>query len=768
MNITELIVELLQKGQRVELPEIGTFDSVTQAPRHDTASGTYYPATRNIVFRPGTSGDNSMVKIIAERDCVNEDVARQMWVNYTDALNEKIQRTGEHQFGPLGTLTKAGSGFAFEMSEGVVIEAGGSTEKPIEGVKTYDHSGSADPFAQFEEEPVGTVVQRPEPVRAPEPEPEPEAVPEPEPKPEAEPEPALAEKEEVVAEEVKAEEVVDEAWQEKLKQVEELPKSKAMLKAEAKAEKARIKAEAKAEKERAKLRKRAQKDHDSTQRRMEEDREAEARREAEDRHRAEKELRKAEQKAEEGRLRAEKEAEAALQRAEQKAEEERVKATKRAAALAALAAAGQTAQSAGAEAAPLATNPAAMAQQEAKEELERQVAAKQKEMERAEKEAARKAKEAEAEAARQAKEAEAEAARQAKEAEKETARRLKEEKRQAEEAAKEAARQAKEAEKEAARQAKAAKKEAAKAAALVAKAAESEEKEEKKSRKGWLWLLLLLLLLLLAGGAYYFLKMKPQSGVASTELAGKHFDAPNVNSLTFNTDMIDYSSREITRNTDQVCRTMSDYVNEFLADQGYRNARTAMMDHVRQYAEQRLGEMMGPRMAAQRFMPYEDYVYQDAEPWLRQRYAYQSRGQVQGELMDEGFMDRMLNRIIDDYGIMPDNAQAPTAAPAQAATLAQPAAQKKAVAPANENPVYVYVEKESKQGFDIVAGFYLNKATAARMAARLHELGCDAYIIEKNEMYYVSMGSAPTRTKAEALYKHIKSWYDGDVVIKEL
>lgn len=756
MNITELIVELLQKGQRVELPEIGTFDSVTQAPRHDTASGTYYPATRNIVFRHGTSGDNSMVKIIAERDCVNEDVARQMWVNYTDALNEKIQRTGEHQFGPLGTLTKAGSGFAFEMSEGVVIEAGGSTEKPIEGVKTYDHSGSADPFAQFEEEePVGTVVQRPEPVRAPEPEPEPEAVPE--------PEPALAEKEEVVAEEVKAEEVVDEAWQEKLKQVEELPKSKAMLKAEAKAEKARIKAEAKAEKERAKLRKRAQKDHDSTQRRMEEDREAEARREAEDRHRAEKELRKAEQKAEEGRLRAEKEAEAALQRAEKKAEEERVKATKRAAALAALAAAGQTTQSAGAEAAPLATNPAAMAQQEAKEELERQVAAKQKEMERAEKEAARKAKEAEAEAARKAKEAE-----------KEAARRLKEEKRQAEEAAKEAARQAKEAEKEAARNAKAAKKEAAKAAALAAKATEGEEKEEKKSRKGWLWLLLLLLLLLLAGGAYYFLKMKPQSGVASTELAGKHFDAPNVNSLTFNTDMIDYSSREITRNTDQVCRTMSDYVNEFLADQGYRNARTAMMDHVRQYADQRLGEMMGPRMAAQRFLPYEDYVYQDAEPWLRQRYAYQSRGQVQGELMDEGFMDRMLNRIIDDYGIMPDNAQAPTAAPAQAAapapaaTPAQPAAQKKAVAPANENPVYVYVEKESKQGFDIVAGFYLNKATAARMAARLHELGCDAYIIEKNEMYYVSMGSAPTRTKAEALYKHIKSWYDGDVVIKEL
>ena len=78
------------------------------------------------------------------------------------------------------------------------------------------------------------------------------------------------------------------------------------------------------------------------------------------------------------------------------------------------------------------------------------------------------------------------------------------------------------------------------------------------------------------------------------------------------------------------------------------------------------------------------------------------------------------------------------------------------------------MEKNSKQGFDIIAGFYLNKGTAAKMTARLHEQGCDAYIIEKNDMYYVSMGSAPTRTKAEALYNHIKSWYDGDIVIKEL
>lgn len=579
MNITELIVELLQNGQRVELPGIGTFDSTMQAPRHDTASGTYYPTTRNIVFSEQTSGDNAIVKSIAERECVNEQVAQQMWTNYIDALTDKIQRTGEHRFGELGTLSKAGSGYAFSMADGVVIEAGGATGTTLQGVKTYDHSGSDDPFAQFDmDEPQTVETPQPEPMPAPEPEPEPEPAPEPDPEPDL----------------------------------------------------------------------------------------------------------------------------------------------------------------------------------------------------KAEEEAARLAKAAELEAERKAREAKREAERKAKEAEKEAARKLKEEQRLAEEAAKEAVRQAKaaeieatrqakEAEKEAARQAKAAKKEAAKATALAPNTSDDKH-EEKKRGKGWLWLLLLL-----AGGAYYFLKAKPS--VATTELtSSKHFETPNTNSLTFNTDMLEYSGRDINRNTDMVCRTMADYIDNFLSGQGYSNARTAMTDMVHQYADQRLNELLGTRLAAQRFLPYDDYVYTNAEPWLRKNYAYQSRGKVQGELMDQGILDKMLNKVIDEYSIMPDNAQGAVQTeprPAQAEAAQKAPLQKKADAE-DDKPVHVYVGKNSKQGFDIVAGFYLNKATAAKMTARLHELGCDAYIIEKNEMYYVSMGSAPTRTKAEALYKHIKSWYDGDIVIKEL
>ena len=43
MNITSLIVELLQKGQKVEIPEIGTFDSVEQANRFSKEFGLPEP-----------------------------------------------------------------------------------------------------------------------------------------------------------------------------------------------------------------------------------------------------------------------------------------------------------------------------------------------------------------------------------------------------------------------------------------------------------------------------------------------------------------------------------------------------------------------------------------------------------------------------------------------------------------------------------------------------------------------------------------------------
>ena len=135
--------------------------------------------------------------------------------------------------------------------------------------------------------------------------------------------------------------------------------------------------------------------------------------------------------------------------------------------------------------------------------------------------------------------------------------------------------------------------------------------------------------------------------------------------------------------------------------------------------------------------------------------------------MSGNALEQMLENVIETLGLQQGESQH-TVDDVQQVKAAEQTAVKKPRPTDKEAPVYVYVEKNSKQGFDIIAGFYLNKMTAAKMTARLHEQGCDAYIIEKNEMFYVSMGSAPTRTKAEALYNHIKSWYDGDIVIKEL
>lgn len=708
MNITELIVELLQQGQKVELPGIGTFDSVVQDPHHDPVTRIYYPATRSIVFGEGTTGDNAIVKEIARRDCVSDDVAQQMWRNYIDALTDKINRTGEHRLGELGTITKVGDSFGFDKAEGVVIEAGNSNETPLEEVRTYDHSDSEDPFAQFEAEPEVEVVTRPEPEPQPEPEPMPEPEPEPEPVAQPEPEPQpVAEAAATAA----AATTVGEEWRESLKKLEELPKSKAQLKAEAKEEKERQKAEAKAEKERERLRKRAEKDAEVQERVAAHQREVQERKDAEERRRAEEEMRKAEERAEQSRRKAEKEAQESMKRAEEMADEESRKAAKKAAVLAAVAA-----SQAGAGSAVASESVATAASEVVK--AEKEARASQKENERRQHEAD-------------------------KLAAKEAARRRKEEK------------------------------ELEKAAARLAK----EERKEERKRGGskWvLWLVLLLLLLVFAAAAYVlFFRGQHKSApaeAAATTVGNKHLNVPVVNALTFNPDMIPYTDREIGRNRDLVCANMAEYINNYLAERDYRSARVPMYDRVRQYADERMQQLLGDRFAVQRFIPYDDYVYERAEPWLKQTYADVARHMVQGELMNRQALDDLLDGIVDELGLQPGAQPQRTAAEVQQVKATEQAAvvRKPKVQVDKDAPAFVYVEKDSKQGFDIIAGFYLNKNTAAKMTARLHELGCDAYIIEKNDMFYVSMGSAPTRTKAEALYNHIKSWYDGDIVIKEL
>ena len=777
MNITDLIVEMLREGKRVELPGIGTFDSEVQAPRHDPQTHIYYPATRNIVFGKDFSGDNAIVKEIAERDCVSNEVAEQMWHNYVDALTDKIGRTGNHRFGELGALSKEGSGYRFEMSEGVVIEAGSAGETPLEEVKTYAHDAADDPFAQFEAVPVtevSPVAQKSEPVVKPEPEPEPVVEPEPEPVVESESEAELSPS-------------IKEEWQDTLRKLDELPKSKAMLKAEAKAEKERLKAEAKAEKERKRQEKRAKKEAAEEEKMMAERRKAEEKKNAEARKMEEEALRRAEKSAEEARLKAEKRERATLERAEEKVEGSRSsKEEKRAAILAAVAASKKASGEEVANKSVSGTGTDVLkVQQESAAEHERQLAKEREAQAAAEKEAARRQKEEEAR--QRAAEKEEEANRKA--AEKEAARREKEEEASRKAAEKEAARREKEeeasrkaAEKAAAKEEERRRKEERRLEKEAAKAAElnqtenKEEKEEEKKSRKWLWWLLLLLLLLLLGGGGWWLMSHRSAQQGGAAASGKHLDVGVSNDLTYNYDLLTYNGQEINNNAELLRTEMKSYVDNFLAQRNYKGAQASMWNHVMQYVNQRMNELMGDRFAAQRVIPYDDYMYELQEPWMRYHYAYVVRQTVEAELMENGFLDGILDRLVDELRLNEGDRQHTAAEVKQVkeqerTEMAKAQAEAKAKANKKKDegkvPSFVYVSKESKNGFDIVAGFYLNKSTAGEMAARLHAEGCDAYIIEKNDGYYVSMGSTSTRTAAEAMFNHIKSWYDGDIAIKQ-
>ena len=550
MSITDIIIELLREGKQVELPGIGTFGSEMQPPHHDAEREIYYPTSRALTFTTATTGDETMVTALAERECVGENVARQMWKNYIDALNDKMERTGSHAFGELGELTLLADGtYAFNATEGAVLSTG--DEQPLEEVKIYHNEPADDPFARFESE---------------------------------------------------------KARLEELRRKQEAAAAQAAARAEEEARQAAIKAE--------------------------------------------EERRQAEQRAEEE-----------ARQAAIKAEEERREAEQRAAALAA-------------------------------------AAVKEKEIATPVQEAS------------------------------------------VEEPLKEVL----------------------EAIDALPDPPQEEKKEEGKKKKSrlWIWLLLLLLLLLAGGGAYYYFKVyRAAHTAATTEPRSAHLQGiSRFNDFTFNTDLLHYGTQEMDANRDRVCRTMNDYIYSFLAYRHYTNAQVPMMQRVREYAGQRLGELMADRFAVQRFIPYNDYIYSASEPQLRKSFAQRARCTVQGELLDMRLLDDMLQKIIADLGLQPDAAPAPQVA----ATPARPIE----AAPAEPRPSNVKVEQNSRDGFDIIAGFYIDRSKAERMASRLHELGSDAYIIQKNDMYYVSMGSAKNRTAAEALFKHIKSWYEGDIAIKQL
>ena len=601
MNITDLIVEFIQQGNVVEFPGMGTLTSNNVNAYHDTATSTYYPARRTVVMTETLAGNKAVVRRIAERECVTNEIAEQMWSNYVAALKEKLQRTPKgHEFPGLGCLRLSGSKVVFDALEGLDLDAGKKHEQPLENVATYTPKTTEDPFAAFEK------VVEPKPPVAEAPKQEPVAEPE---------KKAPAEEPVVVVPAPEPEVVAAAAATAAVSSADHLSEVKRMLD--------EIPASPKSAKE----------------------------------------IRRAEKAA----AKAEKEA------------------------------------------------------RKAAEEAEKAERARAREME--------------------------DARRAAEEAEKALAK-------EREQNALKAAKEREKAERAALKQQKAEKK-------------ERKEKKEKKNRHIGLWLLLLLLLLLIGAAIYYFTQVyqpAPKNESCAQDVTLSYRDQ-----FTDDYALLKFNEQDIRKNAGLLHNFMADYVKSFLVGRHYGNAFAAVMNQVDSYADSRLHELMVEGYCVKRFFPYEDF-------WLERNYgeykdagAHYYRCMVQKELMDFDLLDGILDDVVMNLGLHADgygygygaNGGNGAAGGQGRGGAARTVSDKPYEEVVPEAPTF----KDSKQGFDIIAGFFTSKKSANKCANQLKALGSDAYIISKSGGYYVSMGSAPTRTAAEAMEKHIKSWYKSDVKI---
>ena len=847
MNITDYIVECLQQGKTVEIPGIGVWSSVVEQAHFDEQSATFYPTRRITSFSDKCIGNEEFVNYIAETECVDGNVAKQIVRNYADALSEKLNNEGEVNIAGIGKIGMQGGGLSFNVTE--MPEMNHDEAMPISRVKTYEVDPNYDPFAAATNS-ISTPVAKPTGLEA------------------------IKEASEVtgnpisnIANIVGGEEVLtgretieltrkearenEKKLKEELKRIEKDKKDKereareaaikeqdeqktatnepeeyaneglespdyltpsiatvaavaapmaALDKQAEKKEKERLEKEAKEERKR--LEKEAKEEKKRKEQEAKEEKERREKEAKEEKERIEKEEKEAkkrkEQEEKEEKERLDKEAKEEKERRDRELKEEKERREKEE------------------------KEARKRKEQEEKEEKERREKEAKEEKERKEQEAKRE-KEEKAHIEEESKREKAEKEKQKKEEleakknEEKQAKREKEEKEKLEKEKlkfqKEQEKQAKKVQEEQEKLDKKAKKEeekrnkkalkAEKKAQKKAKKAKdetmgimaegqaNEQKKTKKKSKAWLWILIVLILILLLGCAavyfgkpdfvkpahdWFFSNVMKQEPKETTELdidnmlTNSSQQATDNNQQTtdnrqqptasnpmfadaclfsFSEELTEFSPNEIDNYADAINEYLSDYISNYLAAKKYTTAKVPMMERIRQYSVSRLSELLNANgYSEERLIPNGDYISDFIEPYKKGHKGHQKQVIVQGEIMDGSFLDNMLNTMVEELGLKADNAkvQLPPDLP-------------------KVKPV-IKTERKSRQGFDLIAGFYTDVNTAQKMVDRLKGYGCNAYIIEINHGYYVSMDSAKSRTEADARLRKAKEWYDGDLSVK--
>ena len=241
---------------------------------------------------------------------------------------------------------------------------------------------------------------------------------------------------------------------------------------------------------------------------------------------------------------------------------------------------------------------------------------------------------------------------------------------------------------------------------------------------------------------------------ASTDNGSLNAVASDYDYNKFNSSFaFDLSNVEVTApdavatNKNMILKRLSGRIERFVKGKQYSTAAEKLKGKIGQFIEERLGDKFNTQtFNVTNLMPYttDNFVRQYVGDELQTRKQRRVRYEVIEEIFANNMLGQYLDELINAGEVSKDVVKAPAA-------------------PVYTAPVYT----APKAGFDVIAGTYRDKQSAMRMASSLRSKGAGAYVIEKGGLYYVSAGSAPSRTAADKVMYQLKTWYTSNLSIKQ-
>jgi len=222
------------------------------------------------------------------------------------------------------------------------------------------------------------------------------------------------------------------------------------------------------------------------------------------------------------------------------------------------------------------------------------------------------------------------------------------------------------------------------------------------------------------------------------------------NSYTFDYTLVAIEDKdEVIKSTCKVLvASMRPQIKSFLKKQRYSTAVEPMEERMNEYVIKRLKELFDDNFFhPARLMSYDNYITDYCTNNLQRQRISRAKKTIISEIQMNDIMLEFLNELIEAGVVTKDKIVAP--------------APKPKVVPTAD------IRLRSKQGFDIISGFFKSRDNAVKEAHRFSRRGADAYVIAKGNLYYVSLGSAPSQTAAEALLRQLKTWNKENMVIKK-